>query len=72
MDHDFNVFRLVKKLRHFEVILQSSILKSEERKFQVAHTYQNVIDLDDSDLSTLFSPEKTGKKNAAKRNSFGQ
>lgn len=52
VDADLNVVRIVKKLRHLDVISNcSTLLKSKERRFQVAHTYQNVIDLDDGSAS---------------------
>ena len=48
VEADLNVVRIVKKIRHLDVISNcSTLLKSKERRFQVAHTYQNVIDLDD-------------------------
>ena len=47
LTNDFNIVRMIKKLRHLGIIAESStLLKSKERKFQVAHTYQNLIDLD--------------------------
>lgn len=56
---DLNVVRIVKKLRHLDVIAENStLLKSKERKFQVAHTYQNLIDLD-----SLGSEEARQEKN---------
>jgi len=40
VDADLNVVRIVKKLRHLDVITNcSTLLKSKERKYQVAHTY---------------------------------
>jgi hypothetical protein len=52
IDADLNVVRIVKKLRHLDVISNcSTLLKSKERRFQVSHTYQNVIDLDDGTAS---------------------
>jgi hypothetical protein len=46
LDKETNLVAIVKKLRHFEIILENSLLNSDQRKFDVAHAEKNVIDLD--------------------------
>lgn len=46
LDRETNLVAIVKKLRHFEIILENSLLNSDQRKFDVAHAEKNVIDLD--------------------------
>ena len=44
-----NLVNIVTKLRHLEIIMDNSLLKSESRQQKVAHTFQNLINID-SDL----------------------
>jgi hypothetical protein len=46
LDKETNLVAIVKKIRHFEIILENSLLNSDQRKFDVAHAEKNVIDLD--------------------------
>ena len=56
LDDDMNIFQIVKKVRHLQIIMENSFLKNDYRKFMISHTAQNVINLDvseseDADMS---------------------
>ena len=53
LNREMNVMSLVKRLRHVEIILENSLLHAKSRKVSVAHTYQNVIDLEHDNNENL-------------------
>jgi hypothetical protein len=55
LQEDLNLISLIKQVRYMSAILDSSLLKSKSRKFQVMHSRQNVIDLD-SDEGYFHKP----------------
>ena len=58
LDEETNLVAIVKKLRHFEIILENSLLNSDQRKFDIAHSMKNVIDLDDDMPSRSYSNKR--------------
>ena len=49
MDEEFDIIKLVKKVRNMQVMLNSTHLHTEVRRFKLAHTHPNVIDMVSSD-----------------------
>jgi hypothetical protein len=45
-----NMVDIIKKIRYMQVMLNITTLNSESRKFKLAHTFQNVIDLDEQEF----------------------
>ena len=46
LDDDMNIFQIVKKVRHLQIMMENSFLKNDSRKFMISHTAQNMINLD--------------------------
>ena len=49
MDEEFDIIKLVKKIRNMQVMMNSTHVNSEKRRFKLAHTHPNVIDMVSSD-----------------------
>jgi 5,10-methylenetetrahydrofolate reductase len=49
LEDDMDMVTLIKQMRRFSTLMDSSLLKSKVRKFEVDHSYPNVIDLDSDD-----------------------
>ena len=49
MEEEFDIVKIVKKIRHMQTMMNSTHLYSEKRRFKLAHTHANVIDMVSSD-----------------------
>ena len=45
MEEEFDIIKLVKKVRNMHTIMNSTHVYSEKRRFKLAHTHPNVIDM---------------------------
>ena len=46
LSEEMDIITLIKRVRHMQIILDNSLMKSDSRKFQVSHAEKNLIDLD--------------------------
>lgn len=45
MEEEFDIVKIVKKIRHMQTMMNSTHLYSEKRRFKLSHTNANVIDM---------------------------
>ena len=64
LDNDFNIVTLLNKLRHFEVMLEASLITTDQRKFFIEHSQKNCIEIDseysfsDSELKHAYKKDE--------------
>jgi len=73
LEQETNLVSIVKKIRHFEIILENSLLNSDQRKFDVAHSMKNIIDLDDDKPGRIMNdvaPGRSSQNNGSPRKQY--
>ena len=56
LQKEMNITSLIKRLRYLEIILENSLLHKKSRRMNVAHTYHNIIDLDQDNNENVEMP----------------
>jgi len=49
LDEEMDVIKIMKKMRHMYTVMNSTHVHSEKRRLKLAHTFNNVIDIVESD-----------------------
>jgi hypothetical protein len=50
LESDMNMVDIIKKVRYMQVMLNSTHLTNEVRRYKLAHTFQSVLDFEEADL----------------------
>ena len=49
IESDLNMVDIIKKIRYMQIMMNSTHLNSESRRYKLYHTFQNILDLEDDE-----------------------